>query len=280
MRVLILFTLSMLLSSYSYAITLKEAYLKCQALSAESRVKAKLCIKVDEKIAQIKAAKAQKNSQAAEQPKSEVTPMPVAPKKVVSTQGLSKAEKIKAKCKQLGNEKMAKYAACRQYLTLEPDPIQGDSIKGSQYNLNLGYNLFGNVNGSEFELERRSTNFGFGLFFAQQTISDLDENEVTGSAYGLSLKYHLTNLSYVQKSNFDFAGFLQVGLTQYESDTQGKLPSYFYTNFGLEVSAPIGKIGSSSISAFTRLGIVHIYHSESDFLNLGSTGTVGLQLGF
>ena len=110
MRVLILFTLSILLSSYSYAITLKEAYLKCQALSAESRAKAKLCIKVDEKIAQIKAAKAQKTAQAVEEPKTEAPQAPAATKKAApSTQGLSKAEKIKAKCEQLGNKKMSKY---------------------------------------------------------------------------------------------------------------------------------------------------------------------------
>lgn len=171
---------------------------------------------------------------------------------------------------------MIKYAACRPYLNLEPDPVLGKiNLEDSRYSFSLGYSLLGNLNGVEAELERRTNHFGWGLFFAQQNISDLEENKVTGNAYGLLVKYHFTHLQYAKK-NMDFALFSHLGMAQYSSELQGTLPSYIYINMGMEASKAL----NSSFSVYGKVGVVHIYHSESDFLNMGATGSVGINFGF
>ena len=264
MKTLILILL--ILPSFSYAgkITIKEAIVQCDALDQAARSQNNLCQKLDARLKQIK----EQSSQSKANP---VKPVSSTNPNIVNT----KQEKIKSKCEQLGNEKMLRHKLCRPYLTVEPDPILGDKNNlSARYSFSLGYNILGNLNGPEFEFERRSNKIGLGLFYSQQTISDLDENKITGSAYGLVLKYHFLPLSYSQK--FDFSLFSQVGLTKYESQSQGTLPTYFYNNTGLEIS----KSFSNNFEGFAKVGVVNIYHSESDFLNMGATGTLGIKFGF
>lgn len=252
MKLLLLIISLYATTSWAKPISLKEAVAKCNSYTPETRAKSLLCKKVDEKLQQLKAKKSSSNS------------------------ALDKQTKIKNKCEQLGNEKMIKYGVCRPYLNLEPDPILGKSkLEDARYSLGLGYSLLGNLNGAEVELERRTNHFGWGLFFAQQTISDLEENKVTGNAYGLLMKYHFTHLEYAKK-HMDFALFSHLGMAQYTSELQGTLPSYIYINVGMEASKAL----NSSFSLYGKVGVVHIYHSESDFLNMGATGSLGINFGF
>lgn len=233
-------------------LTFEQALEKCKKMDKITRQKSTLCKKVVEKI---KRDKIEKEKKALEE----------------------KELKIKEKCQSLGNEKMIKYKQCQQYLTLEPDPLLGEPKDVSaKYSFLLGYSLIGNINGIDFSMERKSNRLGFGLFYSQHKLSDLESTKVSGSAYGLELKYHFIPLYAQEKIKKDFSLFSQIGLTKYESETQGTLPSYFYNNTGLEYSQGL----YNNISGFAKIGITHIYHSESDFLNLGTSATIGLKIDF
>lgn len=252
--VVVLFLLFLFTSSTwgQSKITLKEAITKCNALEASQRVVNPLCQKVDARLKELAKQKASGSHEKIKQ------------------------EKIKQKCEQLGNEKMMKYRGCREYLFLDPDPLLGkEQSAPARYQFNLGYSFLSHVQGFEFEAKRRSNHFAFGLFYSGQNISDLNENKVKGSAYGVSFNYHFLPLSYT-KDNLDLSFFSHLGMTSYQSEAQSKLPSYIYANIGMELAYPV----SQSFSVYGKIGTVNIYHSESNLLNLGAMGTLGVSFGF
>jgi hypothetical protein len=263
------------LPNLSYALTLQEGIAKCKAMSVEERKESSLCQKVIAKIREIKAKKEKTQST------DKVTPV----KQLASTKtkevDVEKLEKIKNKCQKLTPPNQYKYKVCHQFMSQSNDPFLGkEKDSPAQYSTYLGYSLLGNIQGFELEVERRNNHLGLGLFYAQQKISDLENNEVSGSAFGASFRYHLTPLYFTKRQNVNFAGFVQLGMTSYESTIQGKLPSYFYVNMGFDASVPITKIGNSQLNGFGKIGITHIYHPDSDFLSLGSSGVLGLKLDF
>lgn len=264
----------------SKALTLQEGIAKCKPLSSEERQKSPLCQKVIAKLKEIKAKK--QNSVKTEPSKNATTESkPKVSDNSITPKNLEKMKKIKAKCQALSPPNQYKYKVCHQFMTTDNDPFLGkEKDLPAQYSLYTGYSLLGNISGFELEAERRSKHLGFGLFYSQQKISDLNNNEVSGSAFGASFRYHVTPLHFSNKSNLDFSGFLQLGLTKYTSELQGTLPSYFYVNMGLDASIPLFKMGSTVIRGYGKVGITHIYHSDSDFLNMGSAGALGLKFDF
>jgi hypothetical protein len=295
MRIFLVLLFLTLPFSTAQAITFAEGIEKCRSMSVSERKDSQLCQKVIAKIKEYKAAGkpipgypkpvvttatvppvADKNLA----PTTTVKPKPVAPKKDLSEE-YNKQVKIKEKCQKLAPPNQYKYKACHQYMNLANDPFLGtEKPTSAQYSLSLGYSLLGDVKGLDFEVERRTKYFGVGLFFSQQTVTDTTDTQIKGSAYGVSVHYHFTPLYYTQQGKMDVAAFGQLGLASYQSETQGQLPSYLYANAGLSASMPLFKLGPSTVRGFMKAGVVHIYHSESAFLGLGGSGTLGLKFDF
>lgn len=287
MRYLLLLITLWLISPTAEAITFAEGIQKCKAMNKAERSSSKLCQQV---IARIKEYKAQgkpipgltANQEKPKAPETKPTTNSQLPLKSPIEKEVAKQEQIKNKCQKLSPPNQYKHPVCHQYMSLSNDPFLGQEPKNqsASYSISLGYSLMGNINGLDLEIERRTTNWGFGLFFAQQNISDLNDNDVSGSAYGASIRYHLTPLYYVKRNNPDVSAFLQGGMTNYTSATQGTLPSYMYFNMGLDASVPLFKMGSTTVRGFGKVGVTHIYHADSDFLSLGGSGTLGLKIDF
>lgn len=301
--ILVLFFLTLPFSS-AHAITFSEGIEKCRAMTKEQRSGSQLCQKVIAKIKEYKAAGKpipgypKPAVTKAQIPPSEPTPeaiptapvtpeskpVPVkqlAPKKDKAEVEYEKQAKIKAKCEKLSPPNQYKYKACHPYMSISDDPFFGkEKPTSAQYSVALGYSLLGDVKGLDFEVERRTEHFGVGLFFSNQSLSNSSEEEITGTAYGVSARYHFTPLYYTKQGKMDVAAFGQVGMASYTSPTQGKLPSYIYFNVGIDASVPLMKMGGSTLRGFGKAGVVHIYHSESSFLSLGGQGTLGLKLDF
>lgn len=235
-------------------ISLKDAIAKCNGMNSDAKKKSTLCKKVNEKLK--KKQKSLLN--------------------IKNKENLTK-EKIKNKCESLGNEGMMKYSGCRQYLFKEPDPLLSNSSNvSSQYQFNLGYGFFGNTTGLELEALKRLSHFSIGAFYNQQNIEDVRGNEIDGNVFGLSLKYHFIPLSY-SVNHLDIAVFTHIGSASYESNKGQKLPSsYMYLNVGMEARYALNK----NVAIYGKLGSVNIYHQDSNFVNLGAMGTMGLSFGF
>lgn len=275
MKIWFLLITLLLLPTTSHALTLKEGITKCKAMSVTERKNSRLCQQVIAKIREIKSKKNQEDS-------GRLTPVSSQlPTKSKNELQYEKLSNIKDKCQKLSPPNQYKYKVCHQFMNQDNDPYLGQEKEvKAQYSFAVGYGLLGNVNGLDVELERRTNYWGIGLFYSQQDIKDLNSNEVSGSAYGASFHYHFTPLYFTQRGHSDFSGFAQVGLTQYTSSSQGQLPNYFYFNVGLDASVPLFKMGNSTVRGFGKLGIVNIYHSESDFLSLGGSGVLGLKFDF
>lgn len=274
------------------AITLAEGIEKCRAMSKEERSGSQLCQKVIAKIREYKAA-GKPIPGYPPKPAAIISPTPaqvnapatsekqLAPKKDKTELEFDKMAKIKEKCQKFPPPNQYKYKVCHQYMSISNDPFFGkEKPTSAQYSVALGYSLLGDVKGLDFEVERRTNNFGIGLFFSNQKISDINSDQISGSTYGVSARYHFTPLYYIKQGKMDISGFGQVGMASYTSSAQGKLPSYIYFNVGIDASVPLIKMGNTTVRGFAKAGVVHIYHSESSFLGLGGQGTLGLKFDF
>jgi len=222
-------------------ITVKEAIVKCKSLSPEKRKNSKMCQTLIQKIKEYKKKKEDPNN--CETKKIE--------EKIDNLECVSKIEKV-----ELGK--------------VETD---------SEFLVYSGYSILGNIQGLNLDVERKKGDFGFGLFYSQQDVADLNANSGKGSAYGLGLKYFFRPDLTERFFMGNFSLFTQVGLAEYEVQGQ-RSPQYIFSNLGLESSFYLLKKDRFKIKGFIRLGINHIYHQESDFINMGNSGSFGLVFSF
>ena len=237
---LLIFILVLGIAPFTHAqnkITVKEAIAKCKAMSLEQRKNSKMCQLLIQKLKEIKAKKQDSN----------------------------KCENKKI------NEKIENLECLSK---IEPKELEKNDTS-SEYSLYTGYSILGNIQGFNLDVERKKGDIGIGLFFSQQNVRDLNSNDGKGSAFGLGLKYYIRPDLTERFFMGNFSGFAQLGLAEYEIQGQ-KSPQYIFSNFGLESSFNLLKKDKFNIKGFFRLGINHIYHQESDFINMGNSGSFGL----
>lgn len=203
---------------------------------------------------------------------------------------------VEERCGKLPVEKRKTYKLCvkaeeraKKLKLQDPnvDPWQGRKPKNpktSAVALYGSYGFFGNANTLDLEIEKRWEHFGLGAFYSNQKFAALEDTlgTVKGSAFGVSGRYHFNPLWVVSSKNrFDPGVYLNLGLTSYDSEAQGKLPNYVYVGGGVDASYILLRLpAGGQLSGYGKVGMSYIYHSESMFLNMGSSVSLGLKLEF